>query len=221
MERNRICETIKILAAITIALLLMQCNRTPKEYVSRTSAPRDVYTKDSIYLKKVAWHIFKNHLGGFDGTSYDRYTGFYLDSIIYSPNLTKMLFWIITEDSTHKVSGMEEDIKHPSMCYNGCYMFAFRKSLNETLKVSESFSYMSVFNKSYKEAHESLYQECFVDKRFYKDSNGHKKHSYDDIRVWQDIDWIGIDQDPYWCISDTGMVKIGKYKPIKLDTSSF
>jgi hypothetical protein len=212
MERTKLGKTIKCsFSLLIIALLLIQCQRgTEKKYFVKTVAPDSIYSKDSTILLAISKHIMKLNIGAFGGESYNEDKQLYLDSILYSPDLNKIVFWLITKDYTTHLT----DVKMPDMlfCYNGHILYAFRRSIKDTLMVSEDSFYATVFNSSYKQAHDNLFEECFIYKRLSNiRSNPESAYNYDDIRSWQESTWDESYKEPHWYLSDTAVVKIENY----------
>ena len=208
MGRKRTCITIKYTLLSFMVVLLIQClPQTRKKDIVRTIAPRHIYSKDSVELLTMSKYFMKRSIGAFGGETYHEDKQIYLDSILYSPDLNKMVFWVITKDSTTHLT----DEKMPDMlfCYNGHILYAIRKSVNDTVMVREYSFYSTVFNKSYEMAHNSLYNESFINKRMSNiRSNPESAHNYDDIRSWEEPMWDEIAKEPHWYLSDTAVLKI-------------
>ena len=198
----------KSLPLLFLAILFNQCKpEVDRKYFVRTIAPSNIYSKDSVELLIISKYFMKHRIGAFGGETFHEDKQIILDSILYSPDLNKVVFWVVTKDSTTHLT----DEKMPDMlfCYNGHILYAIRKSVNDTLMVREYSFYSTVFNNSYEMAHNSLYNESFINKRISNiKSNPESAHNYDDIRSWKEPMWDEIAKEPHWYLSDTAVLKI-------------
>lgn len=201
-------KTIRYTLLFFMVVLLIQClPQTRKKYFVRTTAPSYIYSKDSVKLLTISRYFMKHSIGAFGGETFYEDKQIYLDSILYSPDLNKLVFWVITKDSTIHLT----DEKMPDMlfCYNGHILYAIRKTVNDTLMIREYSFYSNVFNSSYSMAHNGLYNESFINKRISNiKSNPESAHNYDDIRSWKEPMWDEIAKEPHWYLSDTAVLKI-------------
>ena len=99
-------KEIFILLLLSVQMICCQnktIKPTPKEYISNVKAPKDLYLKDSIRLVKSIKKEIKEHKGGYHSKAYDSFTKIIIDTIMYSPDYDKLIFFVIDKKENKKI----------------------------------------------------------------------------------------------------------------------
>lgn len=108
-----------IIIALLLSFQIVSCQErkvklTPDELVSKVEVPSEFYSKDSFELKKLVKLDIKEHKGGFSAKIYDEFTEIIIDTIMYSPDYEKLVFFVIDKienKKTYPANISQEEIK--------------------------------------------------------------------------------------------------------------
>lgn len=191
----------KVIILFSLIFQIVSCqnkiiNHTPNKFLSNVNVSKEIYSTDSLSLVLcIKKEIFCNR-GNYNANFYDQSTPIIVDTIIYSPNLEKVVFFVIDSlenkktypknlsqdkiDSMQKISGLPYDGYH----YNGCAYLA--KKRGDSFEVYDFFKiYLGkykniydlknrlreVFLLEYSKAQEKGFEYNVDDKRFWDNPN--------------------------------------------------
>lgn len=127
----------KVLILFSLIFQIASCqnkinNQTPYKFLSKVNASKEIYSKDSLSLILCIKKELFYKRGNYNADFYDQNTPIMIDTIIYSPNLDKVVFFVIDSlenkntypkklsqdkvDNMQKLTGLSYDGYH----YNGC-----------------------------------------------------------------------------------------------------
>jgi hypothetical protein len=156
---------------------------TPKEYLSLKKNDKLHYKNDSIIITQKLKKFLKNHEQSFYAKTYNEGTDLIIDSILYSPDGSKIVVLVITKSLTSRE--LVSDDTHPYY-YDGYCYFGFRKNDIFDLQWYEN-SYTS-FN-DFVELSETLRDYYF--RKFASKNKIASAPSYNlnDVRFWNSSIW--------------------------------
>jgi hypothetical protein len=197
----------KVIILFSLIFQIVSCqnkinNQTPNKFLSKVNASKEMYSKDSLSLILcIKKEIFYNR-GGYNANFYDQSTPIIIDTIIYSPNLDKVVFFVIDSvenkktypknlsqdkiDSMQKLASLPYDGYH----YNGCAYIGEKNG--DSFEVYDFFriylgKYKNIHNLKnrlrqvflieYSKVQEKGFEYNVDDKRFWDNSN-----------VWDDME---------------------------------
>jgi len=192
-----------ILIIILLSFQLISCqNRTikltPQEFISKIIVPKELYNKDSIDLVKLIKKEVKEHKGGYFSEAYDTSTQVIIDTIMYSSDFNKLIFFIIDkkenksiypntltkEDVDYLVKEGQTTIPYEGYHFTGKAYFGIRK--NDNLKIKyfglTTAHYVNIYD--VKKRQKQLYFEEYsaVNEKGYE-------YNLDDKRFWDSDIW--------------------------------
>jgi hypothetical protein len=183
-------KNVLLVSLLSLLFTNMTCNRqnstTPREYRNTNRVNHNLYLKDSVEAFSVLKLMLKKNLHPFrPEKQFDSNTSIFLDSIIYSPDKLKMVVFVITKNSTNKLS--EKEGKEPYF-YNANYLFCSRETKDSSIKIYDYAAFNLVYYYSYNEIKKRLNEYCFLDLGQQKEN----KYNLDDLRFWQsdDFKWV-------------------------------
>ena len=171
---------------------IRQVTDTPKQFWNKTSINKNEYIKDSLLLLAKLRDLLLRHGNGdfFYSKEYFEGTDIIIDTIVYSPDFTKMGILVITKNPT---SRQLMPIKDNDYYYNAtAYLCVkFQDTLNLTW-VGPSFTN----SKDKSEISKDIREACF---RIFASKNTtdipYYKYNLNDSRFWTSSVWQKIEED--------------------------
>lgn len=163
---------------------------TPSQFLSKTSARQEDYTKDSSTISHNLKTLLLKHEDFFYSKEYFDGTDIIIDTIIYSPDFHKLAILFITKNPTAR---QLMPIKNEDYYYNATAYLGIRQ--NDIISLSwlgPNFSNST----NRKELSKNIRQACF--RTFVsKDTTELNAHKYNlnDIRFWTGSEWKKIEED--------------------------
>lgn len=187
----------KIIIIFLLSFQIVSCQErtvklTPKEFVSKVEVPNELYSKDSLNLVGLIKAEIKDHKGGYHSKAYDEFTEITIDTIVYSPDYNRVVFFIIDKIENKKAypdgwteKEVEAVVQHTGLPFEGYHYNAkayigIRK--NDTLTIDNFFGLningVQDINKLIKRQRQLFFEEyAAVDEKGYE-------YNVDDKRFW-------------------------------------
>jgi hypothetical protein len=163
---------------------------TPQEFLNHTIIGKENYSKDSMEVLKELKGLLLKQEGFFDNKAYFDSTQLIIDSIIYSPDFSKLAVFIITKNPSHRqlLPDRNYDWYYDATCYLGV-----RK--NDT--ISLSFVGPSFTNSYNKSELSSIIRDAYFTDFATKDTIGLHTYKYNmnDVRFWNCSVWKEIEDE--------------------------
>lgn len=158
---------------------------TPLKFKSVVKINKASYIADKNQICLVIKKMVNAKINPFDIKEYDKNTRIFVDTIIYSPDKTRLITFIITKNNTEKLLKKENNENY---YYNANYLFCVKNNTTNVIGVFDYSSFNLVNFYSYKEIKEALYDYCFY--RLFGESTQENIHyNIDDSRFWQSKDF--------------------------------
>lgn len=163
---------------------------TPDQYLNKTVAKKENYTKDSLIILAKLKQLLLQHEDFFDSEEYYEETDIIVDTIVYSPDFKKFGVLFLTKIPTSRQLIPTENEK---WYYNGTTYLGLRQS--DTISLSwlgPSFTN----NTDKQEQSNYIRQKCF--RTFVsKDTTEKYAHKYNlnDVRFWTSSEWQKLEED--------------------------
>lgn len=177
---------------VLVALVIISCDpdsNIPEKFKNATVVSDSAYTIDSLFFSDHIKSMIKKGEGAFFADSYNSKTSeVYIDSIIYSPDLTKAAFFVIVKNSNNSllVSDNPEGFHYNAKCF-----LAQRDSTanNWSLKWFRIMN-MNRYSK-YDEISNQVRKRYFEDLKKIDNEDGNSRYKYnlDDVRFWSSPAW--------------------------------
>ena len=182
-SKNRKMKSIYL----TFFFMLLSCcngsrnaSTTPKKYQYEIDKMAEVnYQKDTSSIRAVLRKMINEQIKPFDRETYNKGTDSFIDTLVYSPDLSSMIVFIIVKNSTMKLLQRENDSK---FYYDAFYLFCSRDSANDALNVYDYTGYRLNFFYNYSEIRETLRDYCFT--RMMRIEGSEQYYNINDIRFW-------------------------------------
>lgn len=188
-----------IIFSVLLAFVFTNCQNkmkskkpTPEKFKSIVKVPSLLYTNDSTYLAQVIKQEIREHTNAFYSKEYDISTKIFIDTIMYSPDFDKMVFFIINENKNanlYKGMSKEEAVKiikennfapYDDSHFNGNAYIGFRKS--DSLAINDFFRIQTSRYQTYSNLKKRLHQ-IFFEEYSAVDERGFE-YNIDDVRFW-------------------------------------
>lgn len=125
--------------------------------------------------------MIAEEINPFDLKQYDMNTVIFVDTLIYSPDQTKLVAFIVDKNSTEKLVKKENSERY---YYNATYLFCQKDKHTGKIGVFDYCHFGLANFYSYKEIKEALYNYCFY--RLSEESTQEDIHyNVDDVRFWK------------------------------------
>ena len=163
---------------------------TPDQFLNKTVAKKEDYTKDSLKISTKLKELLLQHEDFFYSKEFFEGTDIIIDTIIYSPNFNKLAILILAKNPTSRqLMPTENEMWY----YNATSYLGIRQS--DTLSLSRLGP---DFTNSTDKQEQSNYirQACF--RTFVsKDTTEKYAHKYNlnDVRFWTSSEWQKIEED--------------------------
>lgn len=154
---------------------------TPEQYLSTSIPSKENYNKDGLILVNLLKKELNNHEGFFNNTSYFDSTRIMVDTIIYSPDFTKIAAFIVVKNPTYRQ--ISPDLKHKYYYDATCYI-GIRKNSSFDLSMAGPIFTNSV---SYQAISSDLRNACL---KTFVTNDGLYKYNMNDKRFWNSSIWI-------------------------------
>jgi len=163
---------------------------TPKAYLNHTAADKKKYAQDTEDILKKLQYFLKNHQKSFHSKEYFDSTQLSMDTILYSPDFTKLAVFVIAKNPTSRQLAPDERYDWYYNAY--CYLGIRQKDSIDLISIDEG--HRSYFKKKASEALRTDYFRLYAT---IKDVNGEYKYKYNlnDIRFWNGPAWKEIDDN--------------------------
>ncbi len=163
---------------------------TPDQFLNKTVVKKEDYTKDSLTILAKLNVLLLQHEDFFYSKEYFEGTDIIIDTIIYSPDLSKLAVLVLTKNPTSK---QLMPTKNEIWYYNATSYLGIRQS--DTINLSHLGP---DFTNSTDRQEQSGYirQACF--RTFVsKDTTEKYAHKYNlnDVRFWTSSEWQKIEED--------------------------
>jgi len=187
MGGNNNCMTTRKMTLIcAIVVILFSCGddsykATPAKFKQIVKINQALFIADKDDVYSIIKKMIDNKVSPFDKKYYDKSTQIFVDTLVYSPDLTKLIAFIITKNSTEKLLYKENNEKY---YYNANYLFCVKNSDDGKISVFDYAAFNLVDFYSYKQIKEALNEYCFY--RLLGESTPDNIHyNVDDVRFWQ------------------------------------
>jgi len=169
-------------------LKLRKWTDTPGKFLNQTLVEKGVYTRDSVRLMAGLRERLQEHEGFFNNTAYFDGTQPKIDTIIYSPDLSKLGVLVLVKNPTNRqlVPDKGSDWYYDATCY-----LAVRRGDSLLLAwIGPNFSN----SPSEQAVSEDIRDACF--KYFVsQDTNSVYKYNLNDIRFWNSPIWKKVEKE--------------------------
>ncbi|KQS53399.1 MAG: hypothetical protein DCE86_16610 [Flavobacteriaceae bacterium] len=177
---------------------------TPKEFISKTQAPKSLLSKDSINLVHLIKEEIKLHKGGYHAESYDDDAVIIIDTIMYSPDFNRLVFFIIDKVENKKLYPKDWDKekvkpieKYGNLPYEGYHYNAkayIALRANGTLQINNFFR-LNINDYTNLGEIKNRQKQVFFQEFSAVNEKGFE-YNPDDIRFWNNPNvWDKIKQD--------------------------
>lgn len=163
---------------------------TPDQFLNKTVVKNEDYTKDSLTISTKFKELLLQHEDFFYSKEYYEGTEIIIDTILYSPDLKKLVVLVLTKNPT---SRQLMPTQNEMWYYNATSYLGVRQS--DTI----SLSWLGPSFTNSTDKHEQsnyIRQECF--RTFVsKDTTEKYAHRYNlnDVRFWISSEWQKIEED--------------------------
>ena len=165
----------------TLIVFLISCNSggTEDKYLNHSKVTREKYKSDSLLIVNKLKIEIQNEEAFFDNSAYNALTQIIIDSIIYSPDYTKLAAFVVVKNSTE--NQLIPDPAH-SWYYDGtCYL---GRGVGDSLKlywVGPNFTN----SESKEKISDYIREDCFrLSNKRDSTQPDYCKYNLDDIRFW-------------------------------------
>lgn len=176
---------------IVVLVIITGCNNsntTPPEYRNATLVPHNIYSEDSLAFIKQIQELVESRESGFYPISYSYTSQIYIDTLIYSPNRLKAVFFVILKKPNSAVVGMNN--------YKETHFDAkaFLAERTDTLDYWD-IRWFRIMNlnryPTYDLISKKIHQRYFIDLIKIKNHEGESRYKYNlgDIRFWDGPVW--------------------------------
>lgn len=187
----------KIIIIFLLSFQIVSCQErtvklTPKEFVSKVEVPNELYSKDSLSLVELVKGEIKDHKGGYHSKAYDEFTEIIIDSIMYSPDYGRFVFFIINRVENKKTypdgwteKDVEAVVQHTRLPFEG-YHYVGKSYIgirNENSSISIIF--FGLTTAKYKDIEEvkTRQRQLFFEEYAAVEEKGYE-YNVDDKRFW-------------------------------------
>ena len=175
----------KIVKAVAILYFIALCScqgtKTPKEFLYNVNINRTTYFSDSLYLKKLFTQILSKNIRPFHRKDiYDQNSILYIDTILYSPKLEKMVVFVITKNALSKFDRYNHDTT--KYLYKGFFFFLYKNIKHEI--VANKNCVFTFEADSKEDVKDAFYSYAFIRKSTDHPFAGESQYNMNDIRLW-------------------------------------
>jgi len=163
---------------------------TPDQFLNKTVVKNEDYTEDSLTISTKFKELLLQHEDFFYSKEYYEGTEIIIDTILYSPDLKKLVVLVLTKNPTSRQLMPTEN---EMLYYNATSYLGVRQSDTISL-IWLGPSFTNSIDKQ--EQSNYIRQECF--RTFVsKDTTEKYAHKYNlnDIRFWTSSEWQKIEED--------------------------
>ncbi|HEY3389376.1 MAG TPA: hypothetical protein VGK38_07390 [Prolixibacteraceae bacterium] len=183
MGWNTMGKTIVRLLAIISIIAMYNCrgSRTPKEFLYESNISRNNYQTDKLYFDSLFLKMVSQNIRPFHQTHiYDKNSIIDIDTVLYSPDLDKMVVFVIVKNNLNKFDSYKTDTS--KYWYEGFFFFGIRNYKQGIIvNKNSNFSFESDTKDGIKE---SFYSYAFERKSTSHPFNGQQQYNMNDIRLW-------------------------------------
>jgi hypothetical protein len=188
---------MKILFFVLSITFIVSCyskTSTPNQYKYGSYISKADYTLDSTRIMKKLIYMLGKNISPFSSTKqFDSSTSIFLDSIIYNPDKSKMIIFIISKNNNSK---LDQPVNYKTKFhYNANYLYCIR-SVND-IKISNYSSFNLSHWETYEDVKARLKEECFENRTQEGIQNKEPIYNIDDKRFWQSKDYNDIIAEKY------------------------
>ena len=175
-----------------VGIVLWQCEfakPTPQQYLNRTVVSDSLYTSDSLVFVNQMLSFIAKEESAYYPTRFDTITStVFIDTILYSSDSRKAVFFSITRDANKNVLGTKDpDGYH----YNARCFLALRDSVSKAWSVSWFRILNNSFYSDYEDISRRFRRRYFVELVSVKGEGDESRYKYNvnDVRFWDGPAW--------------------------------
>ncbi len=184
-------QRLIFLKLLIVCPILVSCSSntsTPKEFENAVSVSDSIYAQDSSYFVTQIMSLIEKKESAFYPESYSFTSQVHIDSILYSPDLTKSAFFVILKKPNSVILGMENT--------EGSHFDAKTFLAEKDDKSGEwSLKWFRIMNinrySNYNEISKLIRTRYFEDLCKINDEDGKSRYKYNlnDVRFWESSAW--------------------------------
>jgi hypothetical protein len=184
-----IMHILRLIPFYAIAIVFFSCGTdnykgTPINFKSRVKIDKPNLITDKKQINSIIKKMIVEKVNPFDLNVYDENTVIFVDTLIYSPDQTRLVAFIVDRNNTEKLVKKENNERY---YYNATYLFG-KKDKTGNIGIFDYCHFGLVNFYSYKEIREALYNYCFY--RLLGESTQENIHyNVDDVRFWKSKDF--------------------------------
>lgn len=163
---------------------------TPDQFINKTIVKKENYAKDSLTISSELRKLLLQHKEFFNSNEYFEGTKIIIDTIVYSPDLNKLVILVLTKNPT---SRQLLPTKGKDYYYNATTYLSVRQ---------QDSLYLTWFGPNFsnstdrKEQSNSIRQENFRNYASRDLTEGYShKYNLNDIRFWTSSEWDEIEKE--------------------------
>ena len=182
------CFVVPLIFLILISCGKPEAPKTPAKYRYKTVVEDSIYDQDKEYFKIEVNELIDRREGPFYPDSYELEAEVFIDSILYSPNKLKTIFFAIVKQPN---KALEETDGPENSHYNAYCFLGIRDSKGKSWRIKWFDAMRFVHFDSYIEASKLIrfrYSRNLVE---IKNQKGESRYKYNvnDIRFWESLVW--------------------------------
>tara|TARA_Y100001935_G_scaffold120542_1_gene99739 strand:- start:449 stop:1072 length:624 start_codon:yes stop_codon:yes gene_type:complete len=180
-----------VVTFLITSILFLGCNRersTPSDYKYQSIVEDSLYQKDVQAFTMMIDTLITKKEGPFYAIRFENTQNISIDTILYSEDFLRSVFFVITQNSNQSVPLSENPAGHH---YNARAFLGQRDSEYS----SWSIRWFSIINlnyySSYDDISDKMKERYFLDLKTLKNSDGESRYKYNvnDIRFWNGPVW--------------------------------
>ncbi len=174
---------------VLVSLLSCQGNTnqssTPSEYTyTINTAAQASYSSDTTAIRPILAKMLEKKIGPFRLEEYDSQTGFYIDSLITSPDQLRSVIFVITRNSTSKLLLRENALDY---YFNAFYLYSSKEAIDSPQIIYDYSGYRLNGFYDRHEIREALREYCF--NRLFRLDGEEQIYNINDKRFWNSKSW--------------------------------
>ena len=183
-------KIIRVISIFIIVIIFFACGNdnykgTPVAFKSTASIDKRNLIDDKRQIHSIIKKMIAEEIHPFDLKEYDVNTIIFVDTLIYGPDQTRLVAFIVDQNNTEKLVKKENTEKY---YYNATYLFCQKDKKTGKIGVFD-YSHFGLVNfYSYKEIRKALYDYCFY-RLLGESTRGNIHYNVDDVRFWKSKDF--------------------------------
>ena len=179
---------VLILLSFAAGCAKPQAPKTPEEYKYQIIISENDYRLDNEYLRSTITTLVEKKAGPFYPDSYDDKTDIFIDSILYSPDQSRIVFFVIAKNSNANLlkTNDPEGEHFDAMCFLGTKESTNRDWIVRWFRIMNFHTYTT-----YSDVSAKIRFRYFRNLVEIKNEEGESRYKYniDDIRFWEGPVW--------------------------------